>query len=663
MERQPGHVALRADAPCRHAARSSGRCLASPPPRAAPDRRARVGRRDPRPAARGPRRPGRGRGRDGGPRARSHSDGTWVARHAPGRRRVDLGGARRNADAPARRAPLRGPALAAHGHARRPGAPRAGHARARRSNRGRPGGSAAPAAGRSSRHGPGDHRPVRAGSGRALDRAPPGPTVLRRRRARHGRPPGTRPGCCVRRRERFARRGGLPGRPPGLVDAGPGHRRRRARPGGRVRLRPPRGGRVRPRAAALAGHGRIWRRRRLGGGAIAIAAAPVHGPRRVRRSALLRVRLPAPDVSGDLELTWPGKYLPDGSRAGPSRAVEPLRVIERFPGANATTAGRLVAGDNLRTLPALLVEFAGRVDLVYLDPPFGTGDAFHVRDRAGDRANRSDPGARRGPDAAARHGPAAYADREPGGLGGFIAMLAPRLELIRDLLAPTGSLYLHLDARTVHAAKLLCDEIFGAAGFRNHLVWVYAGRELARRRYNAKHDDILFYTRGRTWTFHPERILEPLRESSRRSLSRHVDEDGRPYVIRYRDGGGFAGRDEPGRTYRQLTGPGTLPRDWFMADYARKSQRTGYPTQKPEALLARLIAASSEPGDLVADLFTGSGTTPVVAAILGRRWLAGDASPAAIAATRRRLLAMPDGGGGFEVAALADAVPPPRRRN
>ena len=182
---------------------------------------------------------------------------------------------------------------------------------------------------------------------------------------------------------------------------------------------------------------------------------------------------------------------------------------------------------------------------------------------------------------------------------------------------------------------------------------------MPRRRYNGKHDDILFYTRGRSWTFHPERILEPLRESSRLALSRHVDEDGRPFVIRYRVGGGFAARDEPGRTYRQLVPAGSLPRDWFTADYARKSQRTGYPTQKPETLLARLIAASSEPGDLVADLFAGSGTTPVVAARLGRRWLAGDASPAAIAATRRRLLAAPGLGGGFEVATLGDAIPTP----
>jgi hypothetical protein len=365
-------------------------------------------------------------------------------------------------------------------------------------------------------------------------------------------------------------------------------------------------------------------------------------------------------AGGRLELTWPGKYEPDGSRALPDRGVETLRVIERFPGTIPGFPNRLIAGDNLRALPALLADLAGRVDLVYLDPPFGTGEAFHVRARSG-----AGPGVGgRAPGRVAERShvrgavSAAYADREPGGLGGFIAMLAPRLELIRELLSPTGSLYLHLDARSVHASKLLCDEIFGPSSFRNHLVWIYAGRELSRRRYNAKHDDILFYTRGRSWTFHPERILEPLREASRRALSRHVDHDGQPYVIRYRDGGGFASHDEPGRTYRQAVPAGTLPRDWFSADYARKTQRTGYPTQKPEALLARLVAASSEPGDLVADLFAGSGTTPVVAASQGRRWLAGDASPSAIAAMRRRLLALPDAGGGFEVAVLGDAVPP-----
>ena len=183
---------------------------------------------------------------------------------------------------------------------------------------------------------------------------------------------------------------------------------------------------------------------------------------------------------GELELTWPGKFGADGSRSRPSREVQPLHLIERFPGPTGESANRLVAGDNLRALPGLLAEFAGRVDLVYLDPPFGTGDAFRIRSPragpSGTSGTHQRAGAAFAPRARARGEPIAFADREPGGLGGFIAMLAPRLELIRDLLTPTGSLYLHLDARSVHAAKLLCDEIFGASNFRNHLTWIYAGR-------------------------------------------------------------------------------------------------------------------------------------------------------------------------------------------
>ena len=124
--------------------------------------------------------------------------------------------------------------------------------------------------------------------------------------------------------------------------------------------------------------------------------------------------------------------------------------------------------------------------------------------------------------------------------------------------------------------------------------------------------------------------------------------------------GGFPRRraSEPFAPEARIVTVGDVWNDIDRINQSAK-ERLGYPTQKPEALLARLIAASSEPGDLVADLFAGSGTAPAVAAALGRRWLAGDDSPAAIAATRRRLLALPDRGGGFEVAALDDAMPPP----
>ncbi len=381
------------------------------------------------------------------------------------------------------------------------------------------------------------------------------------------------------------------------------------------------------------------------------------------------------DTSGRLELVWPGKYGPDGQRTEPARTVESLVELERFPDRGGATPNLLVAGDNLGILPALLAEAGASAALVYADPPFLTGDEFRTTRRrtgsaAADGAERDGAEHDRGEagpgDAgrreAARHGAGdgelAYRDRRPDGLGGFAAMLAPRLTLLRELLRPGGALYLHLDARTVHVAKLICDDVFGPAAFRNHLVWVYGGRELARRRYNAKHDDILFYANGPGHTFHPERILEPLLDSSRRAMSRHVDDDGRAYVIRYRRGGGFAARDEPGRTYRQHVPDGTLPRDWFAVDYARKAERTGYPTQKPVALVERILLASTDPGDLIVDPFVGSGTTAVAAAGLGRRWMAADASPVAIATTRRRLLKVSGTPAPFRIAALPGSVPP-----
>ncbi len=347
-------------------------------------------------------------------------------------------------------------------------------------------------------------------------------------------------------------------------------------------------------------------------------------------------------MSGEdrVELRWPGKVDATGRRVPELGEVEPLLERERYRAADGTASNLLVAGDNLAVLPALLERVAGQAAVLYLDPPFSTGDTYRVRRRSGRAGAPDDVGS-------------AYEDRSTGGLGAFLGFLAPRLELARELLAPTGALFLHLDARTVHAAKLLCDEIFGARRFRNHLVWVYAGRERGRSRFSAKHDDILYYARGARPTFHPERILEPLQASSRRALGRKRDEEGRPFVIRRRTGGGFAAAEDPDLTYRQYLPAGSAPRDWFSVDYARKSERTGYPTQKPEALVARLLAVASDPGDLVVDLFAGSGTAPAVAAALARRWIAVDRSPAAVAITRARMLRAPDAGGGFTLVEAA----------
>jgi len=213
----------------------------------------------------------------------------------------------------------------------------------------------------------------------------------------------------------------------------------------------------------------------------------------------------------------------------------------------------------------------------------------------------------------------AYADQwDP---AAYLTMMEGRLRLIHQLLAPDGSLYVHCDWHSMAYLRLLLDEIFGPAQFQNEICWSYRTQGASRRRFGRKHDTLLFYTKGTRWTFHPQ---------TERSYMRH----------RY----GFAKADfkvdEQGRQYRDA-----LLRDVWELPALQSSthENLGYATQKPEALLERIIACSSDPGDLVADFFCGAGTTPAVAQRLGRRWLGCDQSAWAIHTTRKRLLALDSG--------------------
>lgn len=191
----------------------------------------------------------------------------------------------------------------------------------------------------------------------------------------------------------------------------------------------------------------------------------------------------------------------------------------------------------------------------------------------------------------------------------YLAFLRPRLEEAHRLLKPEGSLFLHLDAREVHYAKVMLDEIFGRASFRNEIIWAYDYGGKPRDRWPAKHDNILWYSRdpGR-YTFHYEEI------------------DRIPYMA------------------PELVGPekaarGKIPTDvWWMTVVPTNSrEKTGYPTQKPMKLLERIVRVHSNAGDLVLDFFAGSGTTGAAAAALGRRFLLIDSNPEAVEVMRRRL--------------------------
>jgi site-specific DNA-methyltransferase (adenine-specific) len=267
-----------------------------------------------------------------------------------------------------------------------------------------------------------------------------------------------------------------------------------------------------------------------------------------------------------------------------------------------TIAGAVVEGDNLDVLRALP---DGCVDLAYADPPFATGGTRRlttIRTGEGDRTRRGFGGREYRYEVVSELG---YADDLP--LDAHLAALRDRLVEVHRVLAPHGSLYLHVDWRTSHHVRLLLDDVFGPERFLNEIVWAYDYGGRSRDRWPRKHDTILWYARGDTWLFDRDAI------------------DRVPYMA-------------PGLVGPEKAARGKLPTDvWWMTIVPPGSkERTGYPTQKPVRLLERIVAASSRPGDLVLDPYAGSGTTGVVARRLGRRWLLVDRNPEAVAIARAR---------------------------
>lgn len=266
----------------------------------------------------------------------------------------------------------------------------------------------------------------------------------------------------------------------------------------------------------------------------------------------------------------------------------------------------VLQGDCLDMLAGLP---AGCARLIYLDPPFNTR-----------RVRRGHAGE-----------PASYAD-DFGSSADYIAYLRPRLEGMWSTLAADGSLFFHGDWRAIHPVKVCLDEITGMGRrgggvFVNEIIWRYGlGAARARRALLTKHDVILWYARSRDYVFNLQREAPT---PAMLSKYRHLDGEGNRYMRSY------------GRIYR-MQGGKPLDDVWDIPAIAPTSkERTGYPTQKPLALLQRIITLASRPGDLVVDPFCGSGTTLVAAHRLGRRWLGIDASARAVEIARRRLGATP----------------------
>jgi len=263
----------------------------------------------------------------------------------------------------------------------------------------------------------------------------------------------------------------------------------------------------------------------------------------------------------------------------------------------------IVLGDNL-AVTALLPDAAFR--LIYLDPPFNTG---RVQRRQSVSTTRDPEGARQGFGGNSYDTVKGMLSRYDDRFDDYWAFLEPRLAEAWRLLDDQGTLYLHLDYREAHYAKVALDALFGRESFLNELIWAYDYGAKSTRRWPAKHDTILVYVKN------PERYYFD---------SEAVDRE--PYMA-------------PGLVTPEKVARGKLPTDvwWHTIVSTNGSERTGYATQKPEGVLRRIVQASSAPGDRVLDFFAGSGTTGAVAEALGRRYLLIDESPDAVAIMHARL--------------------------
>jgi DNA modification methylase len=394
------------------------------------------------------------------------------------------------------------------------------------------------------------------------------------------------------------------------------------------------------------------------------------------------------------ELIWEGKYDAQGRKVAPPRIALPFQTVETVnesaadrdrmqdlfaAGRPTDWRNRLIWGDKKYVLPSLLEEFAGKVNLIYIDPPFDTGANFsYTATIPDDPDTEGEQGATfvKQPSVIEQK---AYRDTWGKGLDGYLRWLYETIALLRDLLVENGSLFVHLDYHVAHYAKAVVDEVLGPECFRNEIIWKRQTAHSDPKRFGPIHDSIYYYARSDETKFNVQYTAYD--ESYIRSHYSLEDPDGRKYQLGDLTARGprpglqytFRGVNPPrGRVWTMLpekmeelyqagrvvfTSGGTPRRKRYLDEMpglvvqdvwtdvnpvnSQALESTTYPTQKPEALLDRILKSASNEGDLVLDCFCGSGTSAAVAEKLNRRWIACDLGRFAIHTTRKRLLGIP----------------------
>ncbi|MBP7069002.1 MAG: site-specific DNA-methyltransferase [Methanothrix sp.] len=399
---------------------------------------------------------------------------------------------------------------------------------------------------------------------------------------------------------------------------------------------------------------------------------------------------PHPLCGRKTELVWDGKYDEYGLRrpvdvAGSAMPMQKIETVD-MPRSEALAGGQttlgelkttrqydfrnmLIWGDNKLVMASLLKDFRGKIDLIYIDPPFDVGADFTMQVPIGEEkeAVQKDQSLLE---------MVAYRDMWGKGTDSYFHMMFERLVLMKELISENGSIYIHVGPNISHYIKALMDEIFGGENYLNDICWQRFSFHSDAKRFGIVHDSILFYSKGDKRTWNIQRV--PLKESYIDSHFRNIDESGRKFKMADALGKGqgpsrrFGNRviDPPAGTHWRwsqeridelmeqgkiaFTKSGTPAMKIYLDEVEgaaihsiwtdvypvnpQADERLGYDTQKPEALLERIIRASSNEGDLVADFFCGSGTTGAVAERLGRRWIMCDLGRFAIHTSRKRLI-------------------------
>lgn len=303
---------------------------------------------------------------------------------------------------------------------------------------------------------------------------------------------------------------------------------------------------------------------------------------------------------------WTGKHL---DQPEPASLIHDSIVYPNGLGyPKAQPQSRLILGDNLPVMAALLPEYEGCLNLIYADPPFFTNRKFNARIGRGEDSRKPDQW----------RIAEGYQDNWLD-LDAYLDFLYQRLALMYRLLAPNGTLYLHLDWHADAYARLILDELFGSDHLLNEIAWIYHGPSPIRSAFNRKHDIILSYVKDDKYTFNADAVREPYNQNTVNTFKSSPK-------------AGFGKVPDLER--------GKVPEDWWYFPVVARlhNERTGYPTQKPVALLERIVLASSNPGDIVADFFSGSGTTAFAAVKHNRKFIASDQAFRSIHTTRSRLL-------------------------